>query len=113
MTHRKRGLKSQLWFAKRDARKRGLAWHIADKRAMKLMQQPCHWCSAPPNPYNGLDRLNNEPFYHASNIVPCCWRCNRCKGTMTAAEWIRFCASVVSRRFGAVRDGQHLLTMSN
>jgi len=67
MARRKRGLSSQLWFAKLDARNRGLAWHISDKRAMKLMQQVCHWCGAPPSPYNGLDRLNNEPFYQGHN----------------------------------------------
>ncbi len=111
MARRKRGLQSQVWFAKRDAKKRGLRWSIADKRAMKLMLQPCHWCAAPPNPYNGLDRPSNEPFYHASNVVPCCWRCNKAKGAMSATEFIRWCAAVVSRRFGLVRDGGDLITM--
>ncbi len=109
MKRRKRGLHSQLWFAKRDARKRGLAWHISDKRAMKLMTKVCFWCGAPPNPYNGLDRRDNELFYHANNTLPCCWRCNRSKHTMTATEFIRWCAAVVSRRFGCVREGQDLL----
>src|SRR5215469_775094 len=111
MARKKHGPQSCLWYAKRDARKRGFAWHIADARALKLFQQPCHWCGVPPNPYHGIDRLNNEPFYHARNTVPCCWPCNRAKGTRTAVEWIRFCASVVARRFHAVKDGQHLLTM--
>lgn len=111
MAYRRRGPRSQLWFAKRDAKKRGLAWHISDKRALKLLERPCHWCGAAPNPYSGLDRLNNEPFYHARNVVPCCWPRNRSKGTRTAVEWIRFCANVIAHRFHAVKDGQHLLTM--
>ncbi len=111
MARRKRGLRSHIYFYKRDARARGIAWRLSEKRAMRLMSRPCHWCHAAPSPYNGIDRLNNEPYYAASNAVPACKRCNRAKCTMTAMEFVRWCAVVVMNRMSAVRDGQHLLTM--
>jgi hypothetical protein len=104
-TKRKRGPRSMLWFAKRDARKRGLKWQLGDTRALSLMKKPCHWCGAPASPYSGIDRLNNEPFYRAANSVACCWPCNRAKGTMPAQQWLRFCARVVAHRHAAVANG--------
>ena len=109
MAHRKRGLRSHVYFYKRDARKRAIAWRLSDQRAERLMQLCCHWCAAPPSPFNGIDRLDNEPWYSARNCVPCCKRCNRSKSNMSSTEFIRWCAAVVSRRFACVRDGQHLL----
>jgi hypothetical protein len=104
-TKRKRGPRSLLWCAKRDAKKRGLKWLLGDHRALALMTQPCYWCGEPAAPYSGIDRLNNESFYRAANAVPCCWPCNRAKRTMTAEEWIRFCARVVAHRHFVVANG--------
>jgi hypothetical protein len=105
MTKRKRGPRSLLWFAKRDAKKRGLKWQLGDTRALALLKMPCFWCGAPANPYSGIDRKDNEPFYRAANAVPCCWPCNKAKGTMTAMEWLRFCARIVAHRHAAVANG--------
>jgi hypothetical protein len=110
ITKRKRGPRSLLWFAKRDAKKRGLKWLLGDQRALELVKQPCHWCGTPPNPHSGIDRVNNEPFYRAANAVACCWPCNRAKGTMIGAEWLRFCARIVAHRHAAVANGIGKLT---
>jgi len=86
-----RTAKCWLWFAKRNARRRGLLWGLADRTAIRMFSQPCHWCGHVPigRSFNGIDRVNSEPFYRKHNCVPCCWPCNRAKASMTAEQWKR------------------------
>jgi hypothetical protein len=86
-----RTAKGWLWFTKRNARNRGLLWGLSDQTAIKMFSQPCHWCGHEPEgrAFNGIDRVNSEPYYRKSNCVPCCWPCNRAKASMTARQWQR------------------------
>jgi len=69
----------------------------------KLTTSPCFYCGTPPSQrkrspgqvgehatyvYNGVDRVDNEVGYVAENCVPCCWRCNKAKGSMTQREFL-------------------------
>jgi hypothetical protein len=92
MAKRIRGAKEKLWCTKRDAKKRGISWQIKDADALALFTQPCRYCESEPQPFNGIDRLNNEKFYRKSNSVPCCWTCNRAKSAMKEMEWIGLCS---------------------
>ena len=64
-----------------------------------LSRQPCYYCGQGPQAtykgkrgseftYNGLDRLDNSRGHEPDNVVPCCYRCNQAKNTMTQAEFI-------------------------
>jgi hypothetical protein len=94
MPKRIRGLREHLWYAKRDARNRGIAWQIKDQDALALFTQECFWCGAVPAPVNGLDRKNNERYYRKSNVVACCWPCNRAKGAMKERMWAALCERI-------------------
>ena len=85
-------LNGRLWNAKRDARNRGYAWRLTDARAIRLFEGECYWCGAP-GP-NGIDRVNNEPYYNSRNSVSCCWACNQAKRIMTANQWFHFCLGI-------------------
>jgi hypothetical protein len=89
--------RGRLWNAKRDARNRGIAWRLRDSQAIALFNGDCYWCGAP-GPC-GIDRENNEPYYSTKNAVSCCWRCNRAKSNMTAAEWEGFINAVAGEFF--------------
>lgn len=46
---------------------------------MAIVSQPCHYCDTVGNPFVGIDRKNNEPYYRVENSLPCCKRCNKAK----------------------------------
>jgi hypothetical protein len=62
-----------------DAKRRGLAFSIEKKDFLKLIAEPCSYCGAVADPFNGLDRKQNSVGYATENVVPCCARCNRMK----------------------------------
>jgi hypothetical protein len=99
MKKRTRGIKEKLWTTKRDARTRGIAWQIKDADALELFTLPCDWCGSEPQPFNGIDRRNNEKYYRKSNALPCCWDCNRMKRTLTEKQWQRFCECVFMKYY--------------
>jgi hypothetical protein len=50
----------------------------------------CYWCGAetPRGPNSvGLDRIDNAVGYVVGNVVPCCFRCNRERNTLTFEEY--------------------------
>ena len=61
---------------------------------------PCYYCGRPPSnngcgiPHSGLDRKENNKGYIKSNVVPCCWKCNINKGSMTENGFIEHCRLV-------------------
>ena len=95
---------------KRDNIKKSGRWHlpfeISKRLFRKLIQQNCVYCGREPSSvrgstefnryngtflYNGLDRVDNSKGYTIDNVVSCCSKCNRAKGTMTVdefKEWI-------------------------
>jgi len=78
---------------RRKARARGYGWRLSLSDFLILISQPCYYCGRPPSNrclmftyrvlYNGLDRRDNKQGYHKKNVVPCCGRCNRMKGTLS------------------------------
>jgi hypothetical protein len=73
---------------KREATTRGLVWNIPYDYLRVLVKQNCFYCNSAPYPrrgkkyvYNGLDRVDNMLGYVPKNVVPCCWACNKLKGT--------------------------------
>ena len=73
---------------RRNASARGYTWWLSEERFTKLIQQPCHYCGAKPDPINGIDRMNNSLGYHWKNVVPCCSDCNYFKGRLDYDEFI-------------------------
>lgn len=74
-----------------------------------LSQQDCYYCGIGPSNsykisrdrrisqyqmdngifiYNGLDRVDSSKGHTPDNVVPCCWDCNRMKGTLSLSDFI-------------------------
>ena len=66
----------------------------------------CHYCGKPPNKshrkcdtflYNGLDRVDNSIGYIASNVVPCCYICNKMKGELPVEVFLEHLNNIFTR----------------
>ncbi len=69
----------------REAKRRGLGWALSMDDIHDVIFQPCTYCGAV-GP-SGIDRINNDSYYVRENIQPCCWTCNRAKGSLLLSEW--------------------------
>lgn len=90
----------------RDAARRKLEFSLSKEQFKKLTQDNCHYCDEPPTRkhgsrrsngyyvYNGIDRVDNSVGYITSNVVSCCFRCNKGKSTLKYEEWINLCKRV-------------------
>lgn len=73
--------------AKGGAKARGYEWRVTFEQFLEwIANRPCTYCGSEAR--HGIDRINNEPYYDISNVVPCCGRCNEMKNTATAAEFL-------------------------
>lgn len=84
---------------KNQARKRGLNWELTKEAFLSLTKENCFYCGTTPGAikktqyktgeyiYNGIDRINNDEGYTASNVVACCKICNIAKNEMTLDEF--------------------------
>jgi hypothetical protein len=77
-------------FAVRMAKKRNLSFILSFEEFKKLIILPCYYCgvSLQREAGGGLDRINNDISigYTLSNVVPCCGRCNKARGTFFTSE---------------------------
>ena len=70
-----------------------------------LIGKPCYYCGQAPTihtsliersnksepmlKHNGIDRLDSSIGYELNNCVPCCFKCNHAKNTMTTSEFLK------------------------
>jgi hypothetical protein len=84
----------RLRHTKKGAGARGLAFRLSDAVALELIKSPCFYCGAPPDPVSGIDRIDSALGYEDGNVVACCTRCNKAKGTLSQGEFYRMCREV-------------------
>ena len=91
---------------KGSAKCRNLTYSISDDFLFSLVKKPCHYCNSEPfKPhredqsflYNGLDRLANNIGYLESNVVPCCFICNKMKGILSEGEFMEHLNKIYTR----------------
>ena len=83
------------------SRNRNYEWALTNLEAAELLVGNCHYCNHKSehkedlesiNPYNGVDRYDNNLGYTIANSVSCCRWCNRAKHIMSIDEfksWLR------------------------
>lgn len=89
-----------------EAQRRNLEWSLSLEDFEKITSSNCYYCNVQPSQegrrktrhgkeyqtqayiYNGIDRVDNNLGYIASNCVPCCKTCNLAKRTMPINEFI-------------------------
>lgn len=88
----------------REAARRGIRMRLDAAHALALMDRSCAYCGREPTARaSGLDRVDNGTGYFRTNVVACCWDCNRMKGTTSVRDFIVACARVA--RFDAGESG--------
>lgn len=75
---------------KNKAKQRGL--EIVSYELLKpFLEQPCYYCG---EVKVGLDRIDNKQGYLATNVLPCCYRCNVTRGEHWSVEETKLMVSV-------------------
>ncbi len=92
------------------ARIRSLEFALNDNDIRTLVTGNCFYCGMPPSRkfqrgpkshillVNGIDRMNNRVGYVLSNVVSCCWECNRTKRDAPFDEWMNWLNRIVEYR---------------
>ena len=71
-----------------------------------VRKSTCHYCGKSPNKphrkcetflYNGLDRVDNSVGYIESNVVPCCYICNKMKGDLSTEVFLEHLNNIFTR----------------
>jgi hypothetical protein len=102
-------MKNIILIYKRHARDRGFEFNLTDEQVFDLIQQDCFYCGTPPSNYrknsaknkdtgfyyNGIDRVDCEPYYNEENSVPCCGTCNTAKSDMNQEEFMAWISRLV------------------
>lgn len=82
-----------------SAARNGRQFELTDAVFRLLTSSPCSYCGQLPSKparsfagevylYNGIDRKLNQFGYTFENCVPCCWPCNRLKGSRNIEEFL-------------------------
>lgn len=94
---------------KSNAQHRGLEFDMTFEEFKNALSNQCHYCGGPGQErwnaskdevktYCGFDRVDNTQGYTLSNVVPCCYSCNKAKGTKTYEEFIEWLDNLVAFR---------------
>lgn len=91
---------------KHSAKQRNITYNLSDNLLLQLVKEPCNYCNSEPfKPhrednnflYNGLDRIDNNIGYLESNVVPCCFICNKMKGVLNEGEFMEHLNKIFTR----------------
>jgi hypothetical protein len=80
-----------------QAKARGLSFKLTRKRFDALVLDSCFYCGLPPNPINGIDRVDNTRGYSINNVVTACKQCNWAKVDLTQRDFISWVKRVAER----------------
>jgi len=93
---------------KRGAKKRGLVFELSNDEFKSITSKECYYCGHFPSTvrnfgwangsfvFNGIDRKDNSIGYTIENCVPCCFVCNRAKGTLSVEEFVVWAKKLVA-----------------
>jgi hypothetical protein len=94
-------LKGRFSKYKRTAARDGRTFRLTIKQFDLITSKPCEFCGnfngeGEDSPYNGIDRKENSRGYTTDNALPCCWICNKAKGTMDAEDFIEHSKTIAA-----------------
>lgn len=98
--HKDNPVKISFGVYKRGARSRDLPFELTEGQfsAIVTNKDGCVYCGKQSTDTKilGIDRIDNDKGYTKDNAMPCCWWCNRAKGTIAASEFVEHCKSVAA-----------------
>lgn len=80
---------------RQSARSRHIYFDLEKDWYINFATQFCYYCGQPC--HGGLDRIDNEQGYIATNVVTCCPLCNRMKMDMILSDFINHIHLVASK----------------
>ena len=75
------------------AKRRKYEFKLTKEEFLSFWQKLCYYCGNKIKTI-GLDRIDNSKGYIVGNVVSCCQRCNRMKGTSSQKEFIEYCKKI-------------------
>lgn len=78
---------------KAGAKYRGIEFHLSFDEFESFWGGSCFYCGGRIDGI-GLDRIDSSIGYQVDNVVRCCPRCNKAKGTLTQEEFITMCKEI-------------------
>lgn len=100
---RKKGAEpaSKLYNIERDANRNNYEWDLNYESAKELLFQDCFYCGSPPtkNQLNSIDAVKHQLGFISGNVVPCCETCNRIKGSIKLANFVKRARHIISRKY--------------
>lgn len=85
---------------RRNAKQRGLEFNLTKEEFVELIKSDCKYCGEKANPFNGIDRVDNNEGYIISNCVPCCEWCNKIKMSHSESDMIAHVEKMYKHLFG-------------
>jgi hypothetical protein len=82
---------------KSGAGARGLAFELPKALGLDLITDACFYCGTPPEPVNGIDRVDNGKGYIEDNVVSCCTRCNQIKRAYNVNDFLGHAQRIAAR----------------
>lgn len=86
--------KSRFDTYEKNAYKRGYSFNLSQEQFDRLISSKCRYCNS--RERIGVDRVNNTQGYSVNNCVPCCFICNRAKGTLEVKDWFKYLKRIQS-----------------
>ena len=89
---------SEAWKSYRSkATKRGLDFTLNRVQVTDFVTDNCFYCGAAPDPFNGMDRVDNDKGYVDGNVVTSCRMCNVAKNSHSRDEFESWAVRVASK----------------
>ena len=75
------------------AKERNLPFELTIEEFDRITKNPCFYCGELPedefgNRFVGIDRINPNEGYTSTNVIPCCFVCNRMKSNYEMNYWV-------------------------
>jgi len=83
-------------YKKRAKNKLHLDFLITYDEFKEYISKKCDYCNIDPNPYNGIDRIDNTKGYIKDNLVTCCTMCNMFKSDITLDNFMKIIEHILS-----------------
>lgn len=84
--------KKKKWSSYRQrAKRKNIPFRLPEHIFYAVLHTQCYICGKNgTNNELGMDRINNDHGYIIGNIAPCCWECNKAKGSLGGLQFLQW-----------------------
>lgn len=87
--------------ARSGAKQRDLTFELTLEQFAAITELPCAYCGQERGSHRGVDRVDSKLGYVEGNCVPCCWICNRFKGSdLSPEEMVEVARNILQNSIG-------------